>query len=30
MTKSFGGFRVYRVLGDYGLHEIWGLWFIME
>jgi hypothetical protein len=30
MTESFGGFTIYGVLGEYGLHEIWGLGFILE
>jgi hypothetical protein len=30
MTGSFGGFTAYGVLGDYGIHEIWGLGFIVE
>jgi hypothetical protein len=29
MTK-FGVFTVYRVLGNYSIHENWGLGFILE
>jgi hypothetical protein len=29
MTE-FGRFTIYGVLGDYGIHEIWGLGFILE
>jgi hypothetical protein len=29
MTESFGGFIAYGVVGDYGVHKIWGLGFIL-